>query len=132
MEVGWGNGYVLIPPGHSFYNKDYDDIDADVHGGLTFACKYGDWKQLVKYEDEGFEHQMDEKLVEKVKIDGYDFLDDYWCIGFDTAHFEDTLTTCSKEYVWKETQFLHKLCYDADLKILRRAKLNKIKDKKKI
>ena len=51
MEVGWGNGYVLIPPGHTFHGKDYDDIEAYAHGGLTFASRYGDWKQLQKYED---------------------------------------------------------------------------------
>jgi len=30
-------GYVGVSEGHKFFGKDYDDVDADVHGGLTFA-----------------------------------------------------------------------------------------------
>jgi hypothetical protein len=30
-------GYVRVPPTHPYYGKGYDDIDARVHGGLTFA-----------------------------------------------------------------------------------------------
>ena len=131
MKVGWGNGYVLIPPGHPFHGKDYYDIEGYAHGGLTFASMYKGWNQLKTYEDDGFDYQMDEKLFERVK-NGYEFLDDYWCIGFDTAHSGDDLTTCPKEYVWNETQKLYQLCEDNNLKSLRRAKLNKIKDKKDV
>lgn len=31
-----GCGYVRIPEGHPAFSKDYDDVDIDVHGGLTF------------------------------------------------------------------------------------------------
>jgi hypothetical protein len=31
-------GYVRVPPSHPWHGKFYDDIDADVHGGLTFAA----------------------------------------------------------------------------------------------
>ena len=31
------NGYVRIPKGHKFYDKGYDDIPIECHGGLTFA-----------------------------------------------------------------------------------------------
>lgn len=34
------NGYVKIPEDHPWHGKDYDDIDVEVHGGLTFAS-YG-------------------------------------------------------------------------------------------
>ncbi len=30
-------GYVRVPAGHRFHGQPYDDIDVDVHGGLTFA-----------------------------------------------------------------------------------------------
>lgn len=29
--------YVRIPRGHQYFKKKYDDIDIDVHGGLTYA-----------------------------------------------------------------------------------------------
>ena len=31
------NGYVRIPENHPFYNKGYDDIKIECHGGLTFS-----------------------------------------------------------------------------------------------
>lgn len=36
-SMGFRCGYVGIPVGHPWHGKGYDDIDADVHGGLTFA-----------------------------------------------------------------------------------------------
>lgn len=36
------NGYVGVPVGHPAFMVFYDDIDADVHGGLTFAGMKGD------------------------------------------------------------------------------------------
>lgn len=35
--VGALCGYVGVPNGHPAYGKDYDDVEVDVHGGLTFA-----------------------------------------------------------------------------------------------
>jgi hypothetical protein len=36
-EYGHLCGYVGLPKEHKLYGKDYDDIYADVHGGVTFA-----------------------------------------------------------------------------------------------
>lgn len=30
-------GYAAVPPGHPLHGKPYDEIDVDVHGGLTYA-----------------------------------------------------------------------------------------------
>lgn len=32
-------GYVAVPPGHPWHGLDYDSVEADVHGGLTYAGK---------------------------------------------------------------------------------------------
>lgn len=34
-------GYVGVPPGHPYHGVGYDDLDIEVHGGLTYAgaCK---------------------------------------------------------------------------------------------
>lgn len=69
-NTGWGNGYVVIPKGHKCHGKDYDDIDVEVHGGLTFsdaADDIKDWPEIIE-EDKGG-----------------------WVIGFDTAHYDDDL-----------------------------------------
>ena len=35
--MGFRLGYVKVPADHPWYGLDYNDIGADVHGGLTFA-----------------------------------------------------------------------------------------------
>ena len=83
-STGWGNGYVVIPKGHKLHGKDYDNIDVDVHGGLTFAANSDelDWEELIE-EDKG----------------GY-------VVGFDCAHAGDNSENCPKRYVEKEAENL--------------------------
>ncbi len=83
-ERGWGNGYVRIPEGHPYYEKTYDDIPVDVHGGLTFS-------------DHIFEN-------------GKHFSDGYW-VGFDTAHYGDDLQSWPMVRVMDETIHLFKEIY---------------------
>ena len=67
-------GYVGVSQSHPDFQKGYDDVDVDVHGGLTFA------DHCMKSPDpaHGICH-----LVE----DGED--DCVWWLGFDTAHYMD-------------------------------------------
>lgn len=60
---GFRCGYVRVPAGHPWHGKDYDDVDADVHGGLTFA-----------------QHDTD---------CGKGGEDNAWWFGFDCAHHMD-------------------------------------------
>jgi len=86
VDTGWGNGYVVIPKDHKLAGVDYDDIDVDIHGGLTFATIAKDirnWKELPD-----------------------DCDDNDWVVGFDCAHFNDNLITCSKSYVESEVESL--------------------------
>lgn len=85
---GWGNGYVLIPPGHPLYGLSYLNINnIDVHGGLTFS-------EFVT--DEMIEtHQ---ELLESDK--------GMWMIGFDTLHAWDSQSSCPKKYVKREADRL--------------------------
>lgn len=59
--------YIEIPKGHELYNKDYEDIyeevDIDVHGGLTYSGNHL-W------------------ISKNQKIEG-------WFIGWDYAHYGD-------------------------------------------
>lgn len=86
---GWGNGYVLIPEGHPLHGKPYDDIEVDVHGGLTFS-------ELV---DEDMINHWGEKLLSKEDIGG-------WLVGFDTAHYSDNMCNWPKEAVQAEANRL--------------------------
>jgi hypothetical protein len=62
-RIGYRCGYVRLPINHPWHGRDYDDVPADVHGGLTFAaadvpCPKGGE-------------------------------DNAWWIGFDCAHCDD-------------------------------------------
>ncbi|MGH9001500.1 MAG: hypothetical protein ACRDYV_00060 [Acidimicrobiia bacterium] len=67
-------GYVGVPPGHPWHGRDYDDVPADVHYGLTYAatCQEG------AAEGEGICH---------VPAPGRPV--DVWWLGFDCAHAFD-------------------------------------------
>lgn len=82
-------GYVLLPEGHPLYGADYDDVDFEVHGGLTFAGDlYGVWalgfdcahymdlvpgfhvkgiSEMEVYRDEVYVKQEIERLAEQVE-----------------------------------------------------------------
>ena len=38
-EMGHRCGYVTVPKTHPAYGEDYDDLDIECHGGLTYANK---------------------------------------------------------------------------------------------
>ncbi len=79
---GWGNGYVIIPKGHKLYGVNYEEIDVNVHGGLTFSefANDLDWSEMPEYSKDG------------------------WVVGFDTAHLYDNLYNWPEEKVIKETK----------------------------
>lgn len=83
-EAGYANGYVAVPENHPLYGKDYYDLDGiHVHGGLTYSGK------MVPYTHD-FE-LLDGELPQE-----------YWCFGFDTAHWGDNLDDCDREFCINE------------------------------
>ncbi len=69
-------GYVGVGPDHPYHGKDYDTINPDVHGGLTFSdpCAEGDDPA------DGICH---------VPQPGRP--DDVWWFGFDCGHYMDVI-----------------------------------------
>lgn len=67
-------GYVGVPDGHAWHGKGYDDVNAEVHGGATFAgpCSKG------TDESHGICH-----------VAGPGEPDHVWWIGFDCSHAGD-------------------------------------------
>jgi hypothetical protein len=72
-------GYVRVPPTHSQFGKEYDDVPVDVHGGLTFAA------------EEPCEHE-----------DGKGF----W-FGFDCAHYGDAMCDRDSQSELSEMKFIN-------------------------
>lgn len=66
-------GYVGVEPGHPDYGRAYDDVDVEVHGGLTYAdgCQHGDEATSICH------------VPEPGKPD------DVWWFGFDCHHAFD-------------------------------------------
>lgn len=61
-------GYVGVPPGHPWHGKGYDNVDAEVHGGLTYA-------------------ERCQGPICHVPRPGES--DDVWWLGFDCNHSQD-------------------------------------------
>jgi hypothetical protein len=82
----YGNwcGYVGVAPGHQCHGKGYDDLDVEVHGGLTFAggCDEGPPEQTICHVPEPGAP------------------DHLWWLGFDCHHAWD-LAPGSNAY-WRE------------------------------
>lgn len=101
IERGWGNGYVALPPTHPLHLGNLDNItnsdiifkkitlvqNLNVHGGATYS-NLGDGVKAPK---------------------------DWWVIGFDTAHYGDTIENWPKEAVEAETKKLFCQLFDIDL-----------------
>ncbi len=60
---GYRCGYIRVMSGHPWHGKDWEEVDANVHGGLTFA-------------------QADEPCDNQGEDDG-------WWLGFNCAHAGD-------------------------------------------
>lgn len=78
-------GYVGVNAKHPCYDQDYDNVDVDVHGGLTFS------NPCQKYTAENMhlgpiEQMQAEAICHLVENDEDDNI---WWLGFDCAHLHD-------------------------------------------
>lgn len=91
IEVGWGNGYVVLDKGHPFSGMDYNNIPVDVHGGLTYGKTITE--KTVSYYD-----QLTNKDI------------GLFMIGFDTCHYGDNPTKWTRSKVKEEADNLLMQC----------------------
>jgi hypothetical protein len=71
-------GYVGVNSRHPYYEKDYDAVDVEVHGGLTFSSKC--------QHPEGGQSLACNTICHIVEPDEDD---DVWWLGFDCYHAWD-------------------------------------------
>ena len=80
LNFGWGNGYILIPRNHPFYEKDNNNLNAydyiNAHGGLTI----GDYFSNIRF----LEWIEDREIAGDVTKENFEKFDKYWMIGFDS------------------------------------------------
>ncbi|KKL48060.1 hypothetical protein LCGC14_2329350 [marine sediment metagenome] len=77
-------GYIGVPKLHPWHGLNYDDIPADVHGGLTHT---GSEKVLLKPKwIDG--HKEYEEIIRDNAFP-HDTGGDTWWMGFDCAHLGD-------------------------------------------
>ena len=82
IGYGEGNGYVAVFEGHPWYGIGYDDIPADVHGGLSYARAAELFGQPA------------------------------WMVGFDTGHLGDSTSVWPLIKVFEEAVRLHEQAED--------------------
>lgn len=68
-QVGCWCGYVGVPEGHPAYGKRYDAVEADVHGGLTYA----------------------KECAGPICHEKVDSAPEVWWLGFDCSHYSDLM-----------------------------------------
>lgn len=76
-------GYVGIAEGHPYFQKEYESVDVEVHGGLTFASMCADTGDETRH----ICHLADPGEPEHV-----------WWLGFDCAHSGDLCPSYAKEH----------------------------------
>ena len=84
VDHGFGNGYVVLPPSHPMFGKDYDGIPVEVHGGLTYA------KDVTNFNTANLP-------------EGVELPKEGWVVGFDAAHYQDNAENWPKSRVEEET-----------------------------
>lgn len=82
-SMGFWCGYVGVPELHPSFGKSYDDVEVEVHGGLTFAdvCMEG------SNAERGVCHVAEPGRPEHV-----------WWLGFDTGHAWDLAPAYEMRY----------------------------------
>ncbi len=84
-------GYVGVAPGHPWFEKGYDDVPANAHGGLTFSnhC-HGNVCHVPQAGEP----------------------DHVWWLGFDCAHYMDLVPGLKffSEGTYKDEQYVRAEC----------------------
>lgn len=93
LDCGYANGYVVIPKEHPMFNKHYDDIDVNIHGGLTFSSTMDTDSSYWNRIKNNFE--MVSGKVEDIP--------NSYVVGFDTCHWQDNKSNWNKEACIAET-----------------------------
>lgn len=77
-QLGALCGYVGVDSSHAAFERNYDEVDVNVHGGLTFSdfCSPGN-------DEHGICHIVEDGENDRV-----------WWLGFDCAHGGDIVPSC--------------------------------------
>ena len=79
-------GYVGLPKSHPWFGLGYDEIDVEIHGGLTWSQH----EETPGGKDRCYPHETG----------------DTWWVGFDCAHFYDESNPKDENYVRGEIESL--------------------------
>lgn len=116
-HYGTHNGCVAVPSNHPWCSKAELEINMIlpmyIHGGVTYSYEYS-------MEDVNSENFKLEQIIPTEQISLEELAkSNYWLVGFDTAHANDTPETWNKTAVRAETEKLYlmaKIAYDEYLK----------------
>jgi hypothetical protein len=96
-------GYVAVSPGHPWHGREYDEIDASVHGGLTFAAPCDP-------------DESEPDRICHVPLPGEP--DDVWWLGFDCGHVTIDLVPAFRNFsgldggTYRTLSYVRNVCAD--------------------
>ena len=113
-------GYIGVPTSHPWYGKDYDEVEADVHGGLTYfgseklhfrpsreRSDYLREHSLAKdWDDEEYSRLPRWDIEERAEAFPHNTGLDVWWLGFDCAHLGDSVPGVSENGVLRDEAFV--------------------------
>lgn len=94
-------GYVGVEKSHPDYGKDYNDINYDAHGGLTYA----------KEVQAGILNPLDIKNAPVYVPFKTTDPKELWIFGFDCAHLGDLCPGLAKSFYFTDTDIYRELGY---------------------
>lgn len=69
---GVANGYCIVPQGHPWHGRDYDEIPVEIHGGLTYAeIDGGEWVigfDVNHHSDNRYDNTLEWTIEETKKL----------------------------------------------------------------
>lgn len=80
MSMGHRCGYVEIPESHKLHGIDYNELEFDVHGGLTYSG-YRDDKYLIGFDCAHYGDGRDHELMKTLANDYYEKLKELDLVG---------------------------------------------------
>lgn len=106
IEVGTANGYVAIPFGHPCDGLSIEELEErgiSVHGGITYAKRLPVAIALKLQENKC---DKNDTVIDVATDINLNMRSDWWLVGFDTCHADDTQESWPIEKVIDETLFL--------------------------
>jgi len=78
LDMGHRCGYVHIPTRHKLYRKNYDDVNIQVHGGLTFSDFLQPGRWFIGFDCAHCDDKRDPSIMDESALKAYNSYSKEW------------------------------------------------------